>query len=344
MNTTDSANLDKILQRVQNLLAKADDPAATKPEADAFRAKAEALMIQYRIEEVTAKPDAAGALPVWKEIILCDADTEFLQSYRYLWADVMAHFGCRSVSGTAWRTDADGNERFALYAKAVGYESDLRFAEALFLSAALAFGDRLEPKYDPNQTDQVNAYRMRMAGMEGHRIAQAIYGRDDKNLRPKVRAMFKKEAELRGEDPSALLGKGVNVKQWRKDYATGFETEFYHRLARMRMSRGSNEDGIVLVGRKEAIDEAFYTEYPQYRPAPVGTKSLPGQGDCAKCAKAKSGYCREHSYLRPRASRSGARTNYAARAAGATAAKAVDLGYQAPPKVPSQGTSPKALG
>ena len=51
-------NLDKILKRVQNLLAKADDPAATKPEADAFRAKAEALMIQYRIEEVTAKPDA----------------------------------------------------------------------------------------------------------------------------------------------------------------------------------------------------------------------------------------------------------------------------------------------
>jgi hypothetical protein len=305
--------LDKILARVQNLLAQADHPNTGKPEADAFRAKAEALMIQYRIEEVTAKPDAAGAAPIWRDIV-----------------------GARSVSSYK-----DGN----VVATAVGYESDLRFAEALYLTAALAFGDRLEPKYNPDQTDQVNAYRMRMAGMEGHRIAQAIYGRDDKNLRPKVRAMFKKEAEARGEDPTPLLGKGVNVKQYRKDYADGFVTEFYYRLAAMRRSRGENEGGLVLVGRKEAVDEAFYEAYPHYRPAPVGTKVLPGQGDCAKCAKAKSGYCREHGYLRPRAARQGARTNHAARAAGRNAAKAVDLGYKAPAKLPDNrpGAS-KALG
>jgi hypothetical protein len=328
--------LDKILARVQNLLAQADHPNTGKPEADAFRAKAEALMIQYRIEEVTAKPDAAGAAPIWRDIVICEMGNAFTSEYRYLWADVMMHFGARSVSSYK-----DGN----VVATAVGYESDLRFAEALYLTAALAFGDRLEPKYNPDQTDQVNAYRMRMAGMEGHRIAQAIYGRDDKNLRPKVRAMFKKEAEARGEDPTPLLGKGVNVKQYRKDYADGFVTEFYYRLAAMRRSRGENEGGLVLVGRKEAVDEAFYEAYPHYRPAPVGTKVLPGQGDCAKCAKAKSGYCREHGYLRPRAARQGARTNHAARAAGRNAAKAVDLGYKAPAKLPDNrpGAS-KALG
>jgi hypothetical protein len=44
-------NLDRILRKVQGLIAVADDAATTPEAAESYRAKAEALMLEYRIEE-----------------------------------------------------------------------------------------------------------------------------------------------------------------------------------------------------------------------------------------------------------------------------------------------------
>lgn len=329
-------SLDQMLGKVQALLARADHPNTPVPEAESCRHKAELLMFKYRIDEaMLASGDAGTALslsPQWGSWRVCSAQSEFVQQYRTICSAVFRHLGIRGVfknvvvdvlneDGTA-----TGQRESVWVTSACGYESDLRIAEVLYTSAMLAFQQRLEPKYDPSLSQQVNAYNMRSAGMEGWRIAQAIFGRDDKALRPKVRAMFRNEAVARGEDPSILLGKGNNVKQYRKDFADGFATEIYYRLQQMRASRGDESTGLILLSRETDINEAFYEKYPQYRPANNSNLPYvsPNKG-CPKCEKAKSGYCRDHGYLRPLKGKAQA-FNAAAFDRGSRAARTVDIG------------------
>lgn len=337
------SKLDNILRKVQGLLAKADHPNTPPAEADTARNMAEALMLKYRIEESQLGAATTTTIgPVWRTIRVGRTGGEFIWSYRDILGTIIDHFDIRGVILTQRETDPDGTWASYYDADVVGYESDLRFVEAMFTAASLEFGKRLEPKYDPELSEQVNAYLMRSAGMEGRRIAQAIYGRDDKHLRPKVRAMFKAEAVARGEDPDVLLGKGINVKAFRKDYADGFCAELWSRLRRVRQATAEDRKSLVLAGRKNAIDEAFYGKYPTMKPQPTTTPRIgTGQDTCPKCAKAKSGYCREHMYLKPKASRS-RQTNWAAFDRGSSAARQVDLGYKNT-KVEGTGTT-KQIG
>jgi hypothetical protein len=333
--------LDDMLRKVQALLARAEHPNTPVAEAEASRAKAEVLMFKYRIDETLTVQGSTvpGFIPEWRMFPLCDYYSEFQDIYRSMAATVVHHVGCQAVYRAVTVDNGDGTTRYEWQAEVVGYASDLRIVEVLYTACRLAFATKLEPKYDGTKTDQENAYAMRSAGMEGWRIAEAIYGRKDKALRPKVRAMFKAEALRLGEDPTVLLGKGNSVKLFRESFAKGFELEIWRRLNAMRTARGAEETGLVLASREEAIKEAFYDRYPQYRPVKVAGTGTVGYvsptESCAKCQKAKSGYCREHSYLRP-STRQAPKENYAAYDRGKQAARTADLG--------PTGTKPKVEG
>jgi hypothetical protein len=357
METVTQAKLDDMLRKVQALLAKADHPNTPAPEADTARNMAEALMTKYKLDETQigegGKAFVVGQVPTWRTFPICNMNSEFRSTYRQLASSVIHHVGIKAVYKTEQTFDENGFSVYTNVAECVGYESDLRMAELLFTSVLMAFQRRLEPKYDPTITDQENAYNMRSAGMEGIRIAEAIYKvrlraasltSAEKNMCRKVRAMFKAEAQRRGEDPRILLGIGNNVKKFREDFASGFETELWSRLYNMRASRGESEVGLVLASREAAITEAYYEKYPQFRPVKVSGAIGNVQSECAKCAAAKSGYCREHSYLRPTKGKE--RTvNYAAYSRGKDAARTVDLGKGGTQKLPtSNGNSGKEIG
>lgn len=332
---------DNILAKVQGLLAVADDPATTPEAAENYRNKAEAMMFKYRIEEAmlgsTGKEDKYRQKPVWRTFRVCKAGNTWRKQYQQIAVSALAHVDAKAVVDTEVDNET-GDYWYVLHA--LGYDSDLRFAELIFTAGMLAFGTKLEPKYDPNLSDQVNAYVLRSAGWEGHRIAKAIWGDDAKPLRVKARSLFRKEAEARGESVEGLTGRGVNVAQFREDYAEGFADEFWSRLWRMRQEHAQDERGLVLASRKQDVEEALYERYPHMRPKPVDPNAVPvwedPQEKCAKCKAAKSGYCREHQYLKP----STARPRYASYSAagamrGRAAARTVDLGATHTPRAGS---------
>lgn len=322
-----------MLRKVSALLAQADHPNTGPAEADTFRQKAEALMFKYRIDEtmLTAEEKVAQGIAVqWMTFDVCDAMSEFKHDYLDMFRAIVAHLDIRAdYYRTVGRHGGDiaqmtvRDMRYVI--DVVGYESDLLMVAALWNELRISFGKLLEPQYDPSLSDQVNAYVMRSAGMEGHRIAMAIYGKNDKALRPKVRKMFAAEATARGEDPGVLLGRGSNMKVFRESYALGFRQEITRRLYDMRMSRGQVSQGLVLANRKEAIDEAFYTRFPERRPKPVPAIGEHKLGTCPKCAKALSGYCRDHAWMRPKAGRV-RYENGTGVDRGARAARTVNLG------------------
>lgn len=338
MSTPDGAKLDAMINKIQGLLAVADDKATTPEAAENYRAKAEALMFQYRIEEtmlgMNQPTNPFRPVPIWKTFRVCRYDNEWRNSYEGVAVAALGHVDARCVRDY----EADENGVYWHVIHAVGYETDLRFAELIFTAGMLAFGTKLEPKYDPSESDQVNAYLMRSAGWEGHRIAKAIWGKDDKSLRVKARGLFRKECIERGEDPEGLTGRGVNVAQFRKDYADAFVNEFWNRLWRMRQEHAQDERGLVLASRKSDVEEALYERYPHLRPAPAGSAGewVDPTKECQRCQHAKSGYCREHSYLRPSQARPKAASYSAAGARrGRAAARTVDLGLQQKPRTDS---------
>lgn len=343
-----SDRLDAILRKVQGLLANADDAGNTPEAQETYRQAAEALMFKYRIDEVQAASAAVGTMtsggqaPVWRTFWICRLGNDFASTYRYMASQAIGHFDGKSV-GTQ-KQNPDDENRWWYAIDAVGYDSDLRFADVLYTSMHLAFAGKMEPKVNPEKSDAENAYILRSAGLEGKRIALALWGKDDKPLRVKARKLFAQYAESIGEDASVLLGRGNSVALFRESYADGFESEMASRLYRMRTSHGDGAE-LVLASRKEAVQEALYERFPRMRPGKPAAPghAIGGRDTCEKCKKASSGYCREHQWLKPRAARYVTRSyNEAGYSRGRVAARSVDLGSRAGNRV--QGGSQRSIG
>lgn len=328
--TITQEDLAKWMRKIAALLAKADDPATTPEESATFRTKAEELMNRYRVEEsMLAESAPLGStplLPTWQEWPVCPVSPrEFSQHYKTIVSGVAKHIGARCVFTVKDLTMEGVGTKSWWVVLIVGFESDLRYGELLWNMAKSAFGERLEPTVSSDLSDQVNAYRLRKAGMEGRRIAMALWGSEAKHLRPKARKLFEAEAKERGEDPKKLMGQGNSVKVYRQSYAEGFATELWYRLQRSKIEADAGT-GLVLASRATAVEDAFYERFPQYRPADIGAEhNAAGRDNCQKCKQAKSGYCRDHSWMKPKAGKARA-FNYGAYSTGREAASTVDLG------------------
>ena len=309
-NAVTAEKLRKIMERVERMLAIADDPGATPGEADTARTQAEALMFKYRLDEArldSTEKAKMGIRPTHRIIPVCDLMSEFDADYRRMLLYVVAHVD--GIAVTKYEHGQDG--RTMLVMDVFGYESDIAYAEVLWSAMRIAFSKRLEPKRDDSVDDIENVYRMRMAGMERARIGIIMgWGGEGTKGPGKVTSLFKKGCVRHGEDASLLLGKGNNVRTFRRSYASAFADEMWHRLYALRNSRGLDSDGtIVLANRADEIREFMYSVYPSLRPQPVKVDPNAKPAKMPKFKMPKE---------RP--------VNYVAQARGREAARSVDLG------------------
>lgn len=319
------------LSKVRTILDMAESHEAQgQTEAAALmRAKAQELMVKFRIEQedlIAQDTTGTAVTPVREDLRVCSYYTEYRQAYINLYHVVAEHAGCRVDFAVTHKS----GEQFAVYAHTVGYAEDIRYAEMIFTAARLVFAERLEPKVLANLSEQENVYRLRSAGMERVRVSEEVWGNRDKANLAKVGRMYKAECAKRGEQP-ALDGRGVTGKVYREQYASEFPWALSTRLRRAQDAAGQMGGGLVLHGRKERVDEAFYTIFPEYRPKPAVEQATPG--DCGACKKTKheSGMCKDHRPYEPtkadlaRQARLYSPTAMAGRQAGRTAAAHVQL-------------------
>lgn len=325
-------NLDAMMRKVAALLANADDPATPPAAAETYRAKADALMFKYKIDALTV-PSVAGIarpVPVWRDLYICRAGSEWRNFYYWLALAVVNRNTDLRHATEYERNEEDGHLWLVL--RVVGYESDVAYAQLLITTAVAEFGKRLEPKYDPSETLAQNALRMRRGGMERNRIAAVLLGtwtteNEMKAKTRKVTGLIKEEAARIGEPHlvEEVLGRRANMKTYRTSYAEGFYSTLASRIRTHVLASQQEEHGVVLASAAHAVEEAFYERYPSRRPKEAVASSVGTLKDCGKCAKAKTGYCREHGWLRPRAGRATAWSAAGSRA-GSHAARGVDLG------------------
>lgn len=275
-------SMEARLHKIRTLLAKAES-SKFPPEAAAYRAKAQQMMREYRVaEEDLIAQDEFSILPSSVEIDLCALYSDFCQDYINLAYWVALHSECE----IGFKRDYRNNR---MRATIVGYPGDLRQAEFLLSAALLAFGEHIEPTVKPDLSDEENIYRLRQAGISRMNVAIMVWGAEigvKAAAHAKVGKIYKAECARRGENV-LLDGKGISLGDFRAAYA---ETFNYRIAARLRDARDAAEGtfGTVLLhGRKERVQEAYYQLFPSHRPkAPTELELKEAAERAAKARKA----------------------------------------------------------
>lgn len=300
------------------LIANAEDESLSEAARTAYREKAEAMMREYRVaEEEAIASESTSAVPVSDSIVIMEsrAYTNPMRKYYWdMWSRIANHCGVRTAGQYPTYFGDDSNSK--LVATAVGYEGDIRYAELLFTAARLVFLTRIDARLDPSLSDQENCYYLRGSGMSRKDIAMKLWGASptDGAAHGKVQKFYQAECAKRGE-PAKVSGRGIQVDVYRDAYARGFINELGYRLRNAAEAVDKQAGGLVLHGRKERVDEAYYVLFPQYRPrtqeenARLLQEYAEEEANCEDCKKTSSitGKCKRH---RPSTISAAARRRY----------------------------------
>lgn len=329
------------------LLANAENEGNTEAARQAYRNKAEELMREYRVEQEDAlATDPGSTLPIVKRIVLLGTYNAFrAQYFRSIFQNLADHAECEVFMH--W-VNGEGE-----VAEVAGYEGDVRYLEFLWTAAHLMFSTRIDPTWSEERTEAENIFYLRNAGIERREIADKAWGAGSGLVaanRSKVQRIYLREAARRGEEARAT-GLGFNTRMYREAYAREFVGTLNERLWLARQAVNAARGVVTLAGRTERVREALWAAFPQLRPRPRTEASATvvyraPNADCKRCSRAKSGYCREHDWLKPRQATQADRARWdreensasarAGRASGRHAAEGVHLTRGAEtPKAPA---------
>jgi hypothetical protein len=260
----------KMAEKIGKLIAMSEDESLPKAARDTYAEKAEELMREYRIneEEVITSGGESASLPQAFRIVLVEGlnlwySGEYADAYQRIWREIKNHAGLVGHVEYDYSQESKRN----LVAVGYGYEIDIRLAQFLWTSAHLTFATRIDPKVNPRLSDQENCYYMRGAGMERRDVAKALWGSDEKDgaAHGKVHKLYLAECAARNEVPS-VGGKGFQGKRYRDAYSNGFVDTFGWRLRDARSSVDAKQGGLVLHGRKERVQAAYFEAFPAKDP------------------------------------------------------------------------------
>jgi hypothetical protein len=159
-----------VLEKVRKLLAKAEDPACTREEAEALTAKAAELIGKYGIDQALLDA-AAGGRPQTVGNRLVELHPPYLREKAHLLHVVASSLRCRSV-----RLQHRTRDGLRISMHLFGFESDVAGVELLFASLLVqaARGVLADP-VPPHE--QVAAWRrswlIGFSSAVAHRFAEA---------------------------------------------------------------------------------------------------------------------------------------------------------------------------
>ncbi|HEU0240961.1 MAG TPA: DUF2786 domain-containing protein [Micromonosporaceae bacterium] len=208
---------DAILDKVRKLLAKAEDPACTPAEAEAFTAKAAELIAKYGVDSALLAAADPTVDPVGDLVV------EVLAPYALdkcgLLAGVAAALRCQCVRRQGWTGQ---HKTFAVHL--FGHDSDLRRVELLFTSLLVQAGFALGAQVVPGW-ENVAAYRRSwFAGYTSAIVARLRAAED--------RAAATAERDVRGRSVALVLAdRGAEVSRRLADTYPRVRTAGPRRLA-----------------------------------------------------------------------------------------------------------------
>ena len=296
---------ESILAKVQKLLAKA---MATpfEAEADSFRAKANEMMDNYRIEQWEIAQLEAGRAksalkPVRKDVDITWWWNESGAFGSTLWTMFNACVNHCAIVTTAATVDYRART-IALF----GLESDIQFLQMLFTDLYLQMATKIKPKYDPSKSLGYNVYMAKEAGMKYKEICHWI-GRPDL-IKTVIRYDKRKGYNVEKTEIDGILiremkkyaaaaglevHKTINLEGYVEDFCNAYGYAVTRKLREMREgadTSGDNRLALALRDIRDLSQELLWDEFPDLRPHPE---------DC-QCENCHTRKCRDPKCTRPR--------------------------------------------
>lgn len=336
--------------KIRALLATAASHEANGNEGTAakFYAKAAEWMTRYQVaEEDALAEDPTSAEPVLRLIDLTPPESDLSFNLPLIAEAIARHCEVKIY----WTRPNWTSFRFQV----VGYDGDLRYFELLWTSAYLMFSTRIDPHWDDTISPEENIFRMRRAGHTRREIAQRAFGDGDlATNRSKVQRIYVAQAKAAGENPGAA-GLGFNARDYRAAYAQSFLSHLIRRLREARDAANAVGGVVVLAGRAERVQEAFYALVPEARPIqqPAAPYRDPTK-TCPKCQALRKAelkkaveaqrpeeeiVCRDHIYCKPRKWTEADETRWQRKHNGPSAKAGRSSGREAADGVALRGTS-----
>lgn len=278
---------DRILDKIQALLDRANHPDANEHERDACIRKADAMMKGHQIEEaalrarnfIKGQTEEKRFQPTDIRMDWVSEYDEFYPAHR----DIMS--GIRTLTGV--RIVLIGFGKLHV----IGMPDDIEYFRMMWLSAHLTFSARLFPNWNTNASAGENIRTFVEAGYKwnyiwdaavknGQPFMRKVKGAKDGSTEPVpappgdggwMKRALGKAYEATGEERPKLEH---GVKNYRNSYALGFVEVFMDRVWAMHAERhrmeaqSSSGAQMVLASDVTALDDYYRKLYP---PGTLGT-------------------------------------------------------------------------
>jgi hypothetical protein len=238
-----------LFRKIQGLLAKAES-TEHEGERQVFMAKADELMMKYRIELWELQQHQAGRVkerePVVKDFDYAFAfDTgPFPEINEALWSVFISTAGFTNCVLVYHKQhfSAETNQWKSRTIPVIGTESDLAYLELLFSSLLTQLVDQIRPKYDPDKDYYQNLRTFREAGWNWLEVAKVMQenGHHTDVTQDKARHLTAHAYRRWCKRPDVIaLGITQNYANWktyRRNFADGWAERINHRMWEMRES------------------------------------------------------------------------------------------------------------
>jgi hypothetical protein len=233
---------DDLMRKIQGLLAKAES-STHEGERDAFFAKAEELMMKYRIEMWELQQHQVGRISE-REPIVKDFDYGFAfesgpfpEIHDALWRlfySVGSYTNCILVFHKQ-HYSGERKQYVSNVIPVIGTETDLAYMELLFSSLMTQLIEKVRPHYDPDKDYYRNLQTFREAGWNWLETAKIMqdHGFHTDVTTDKARHLTA-HAYRRWCKRMNVPQDYANWKTYRRNFADGFATRVASRLSEMR--------------------------------------------------------------------------------------------------------------
>lgn len=261
----------KLMRQVRALIAKAES-TEHEAERDAFRAKADELMVRYAISlhdldaDPAAKQSKFGAYEFdftwyWE----LRGETHELRNYAYqLMGNLRQH--CRLVQGP-WKSNQD---KLIL----IGMKQDFEFFEMLFTSLLLEMTRMMVPRWNRALTREENVVNFKHAGAKWQKIAEQLRDHEDFPIKYQINgqlhgcyiAMYKKGLKAMGMEQVK-----VQPQVHARSFMMGFNGAIWTRLQQQKAAIAAEPGaGLVLVDMSRELQEYAKNAFPEHFAPPKG--------------------------------------------------------------------------
>lgn len=263
------------LKKIQALLNQAESTGFT-PEAQAFREKAESLMVTWQIEQWEldqVKPTGSREKPTHKRVHICGENNLLKEELLDLFGSIVMHCRCRAVYYGL------REKRAMLSAEVIGFASDIAYLEMLYTSLHVQMSNNLQPQPDPTFSLAENVALLKEAGMKwadiyttlGRHLYDPVTGKKDMTLFNAYKKLCKEEGREHV---------GSNPTNYQRNFSAAFASTVSQRLVEIRKHtrEQTHESDGSLVPALRSRDEDVTAELKVLFPRLGRSVSLRGTG------------------------------------------------------------------